>query len=196
MENKFENLIQDLLDKGFGTVADFLEPGLTDSLRKDLETRLNRGELKSAGTGQRFAYRRNAEVRGDTIFWLDKGNATSSEKRFLLLVDDLVRYLNSTCYAGVRDYEFHYAVYTTGTFYKRHVDQFRSDTGRKYSLVTYLNESWNDSDEGQLVLYHKEGETALLPEGGRTVFFRSDEIEHEVKPATRDRMSIAGWLKV
>jgi SM-20-related protein len=62
--------------------------------------------------------------------------------------------------------------------------------------VTYLNESWRSSEGGQLVLYHKEGEKEILPEGGRSVFFKSDEIEHEVKPAKRYRMSITGWLKI
>ena len=34
------------------------------------------------------------------------------------------------------------------------------------------------------------------PMGGRMVFFKSDEMEHEVHPSfTRERISIAGWLK-
>jgi SM-20-related protein len=35
----------------------------------------------------------------------------------------------------------------------------------------------------------------VSPEGGRVVFFESDRIPHEVLPATRTRMSIAGWMK-
>ena len=36
----------------------------------------------------------------------------------------------------------------------------------------------------------------IAPHGGRMVFFRSDEMEHEVNASyTRDRNSIAGWMK-
>jgi SM-20-related protein len=32
-----------------------------------------------------------------------------------------------------------------------------------------------------------------VPEAGRLVCFRSDLIEHEVLPATRERYSLTGW---
>jgi len=34
----------------------------------------------------------------------------------------------------------------------------------------------------------------LLPEGGSLVVFLSAGFEHEVLPATRERMSITGWF--
>ena len=63
-------------------------------------------------------------------------------------------------------------------------------------MVTYLNDDWKLEDGGELVLYFEEGERIIHPEGGKVVFFKSDEIEHEVKAARRDRLSIAGWLKL
>jgi SM-20-related protein len=34
----------------------------------------------------------------------------------------------------------------------------------------------------------------VLPQAGRLVCFRSEQIEHEVLPATRPRFSITGWI--
>jgi SM-20-related protein len=34
----------------------------------------------------------------------------------------------------------------------------------------------------------------VLPVAGRLVCFRSDLLEHEVLPATRERLSLTGWL--
>ena len=35
----------------------------------------------------------------------------------------------------------------------------------------------------------------ILPQSQTAVFFKSDEMEHEVTKANRSRMSISGWLK-
>ncbi len=110
-------------------------------------------------------------------------------------VNSLIAYLNVTCYTGINDVEFHYAYYARGSFYKRHLDQFKTDSGRKFSLVTYLNDNWQPEDGGALVLYVDEKPITLYPNAGRTVFFKSELVEHEVKPSNRDRLSIAGWLK-
>lgn len=93
--------------------------------------------------------------------------------------------------------EFHYARYDLGSFYKRHLDQFKSHRGRKYSLVIYLNEEWKEEDGGNLRLYLENDRVEdVYPVGGRAVFFKSDELEHEVMPAPeRSRLSVAGWLK-
>jgi SM-20-related protein len=112
-------------------------------------------------------------------------------------IEAFVQYLNQTCYAGINDHEFHHACYAKNTFYKRHLDQFKSNSGRKYSLVIYLNKDWKATDGGKLILFLKNDKTReILPEAGRAVFFKSNEIEHEVSPSiNRSRISIAGWLK-
>lgn len=195
MEDKFEILVQGLLDKGYGTIQGFLDREHVSSLRRSLTERHEKGEMKKAGIGNKFAYQQNVEVRGDRIFWLEKDDATEAEIKFLDIVDSFMAYLNATCYEGLGSHEFHYALYDKGSLYRRHLDRFRTDSGRKYSLVTYLNDDWVPDDGGQLILYFEGGNVELLPEGGRTVFFKSDEVEHEVMPSNRHRMSIAGWLK-
>ena len=79
--------------------------------------------------------------------------------------------------------------------YKRHLDRFRNDERRKFSVVTYLNEEWTEADGGTLVLYPDGREIRVLPEWGTTVVFKSDLLEHEVLPANRARYSVTGWLK-
>jgi SM-20-related protein len=43
-------------------------------------------------------------------------------------------------------------------------------------------------------MYLSDRTKDFLPMAGRLVIFRSDEIEHEVLPATRERLSITGWI--
>ena len=163
-------------------------------LRKNLLQRHTDGAMHPAGVGQRFTFQKNLKVRGDLISWIDEKNPDPAERHFLDQIEAFIEYLNRTCYTGINGYEFHFAFYETGSFYRRHLDQFQQDRGRKFSVVAYLNEDWANEDGGELVLYHDDGETIVRPHGGQAVFFKADEIEHEVRPALRDRLSIAGWL--
>lgn len=65
----------------------------------------------------------------------------------------------------------------------------------KYSLINYLNDDWLETDGGQLFAYPDEVLQKILPQSQTAVFFKSDEMEHEVMKANRSRMSISGWLK-
>ncbi|MDX2245252.1 MAG: 2OG-Fe(II) oxygenase [Bacteroidia bacterium] len=194
MPDPFEQLVDGLLAHNYGQVGDFLDPPLIVALRHHLLDRFERGKMHEAGIGNQALFQKNKAVRGDFISWIDETTANEDEQKFLRRVNDFVEYLNRTCYAGIRSIEFHYALYPEGSFYRRHKDQFRTDSGRKFSLITYLNEDWREADGGQLVLYG-ETEEKINPQAGRAVFFRADEIEHEVLEARRPRMSLTGWLK-
>ncbi len=111
-------------------------------------------------------------------------------------MDRFVLYLNETCYTGITGYEFHYARYGEGSFYKRHLDQFRNDGSRQYSMIMYLNADWQVADGGELCIYQDGLPRNISPEEGKSVFFRSSEMEHEVLLTHKARMSITGWLKV
>jgi SM-20-related protein len=134
------------------------------------------------------------------FFWLNESEANSAEKAFFNRINDMVSYLNKTCFMGILFKEFHYALYPKGTFYKRHLDTFQNDDRRKLSMVCYLNEEdWQPEYGGELVLYlnenGKEVEKTIYPFPGRMVIFESQILEHEVKPVEQKRMSITGWLK-
>lgn len=192
----FEILIDGLIHKGVGSCDFFFEPETVQGLRANLLRHFCKGEMQPAGVGKNFDYTKNAAIRGDLIRWLDKSSSDPFESLFLDKVSQFIKHMNATCYTGINDFEFHYALYDVGSFYKRHLDQFRSDKGRLFSFVLYLNEDWADKDGGNISLYLEAGEMTLLPVEGRVVFFKSDQIEHEVHPSmSRPRLSIAGWLK-
>jgi SM-20-related protein len=195
---QFETLIEGMLSRGFGVCNQFLSDQLLASLRQRLLQLHADQIMKPAGVGRKFDFRQNAEVRGDVIKWLEPGQHPA-EDEFLRKLNDFVEHLNSTCYAGVNDAEFHFALYKAGSGYQRHLDQFKSDRGRKFSLVIYLNNDWQVPGDGGQLRVFPQGQAEGLdvyPKAGRAVFFRADELEHEVIPAPlRQRMSIAGWLK-
>ena len=110
-------------------------------------------------------------------------------------MEDFIGHLNDTCYTGINSYEFHYAVYEEGSSYKRHRDQFKTDNNRKFSLINYLNDDWLEEDGGQLLVYQNGTTQSIQPNAQKAVFFKSDEMEHEVIKANRRRMSVSGWLK-
>lgn len=192
---RFETLIEGLMEREYAVMDEFISGELVDALRQDLQARLAAGLMRPAGIGQQQAFQHNAQIRRDHISWIEDSETTPAEQEYIDLVKAFMRYLNETCYTGLHDFESHYAWYDAGSFYKKHIDQFRSDSGRKYSVIIYLNPEWTAADGGELVLYRDTGRVPVLPEGGRVVFFRSDRIEHEVLPARKPRLSITGWLK-
>ncbi|MCK8491461.1 2OG-Fe(II) oxygenase [Spirosoma sp. RP8] len=201
MNPLFEPIIDGILNEGYGTVDHFLTADEVTALAKRLRERRAAGQFKAAGIGNQQVTIENT-IRGDEILWIDDTSATPEEAAFLQRIGDFVDYVNQTCYLGLRDYEFHYALYPPGTFYKRHLDQFRSDSRRKLSVICYLNEDWQETDGGQLALFlpdesapNAEREITVQPLGGRLVCFESGRLEHEVRPATRERLSVTGWLK-
>ena len=131
---------------------------------------------------------------------MNEATAEPAESIFFQKINDLVQYLNRTCFMGILHKEFHYALYPEGTFYKRHLDTFQNDGRRKLSMVCYLNnEDWIPENGGELRIYTtnngKEEELKIYPLPGRMVIFESQELEHEVKTVRVPRLSITGWLK-
>ncbi|GAB3707528.1 2OG-Fe(II) oxygenase [Spirosoma flavus] len=197
---QFETIIDGILASGYGVADDFLTNTNVAALAGQLHQRRTAGQFKAAGIGNQNVTVETA-IRGDEIMWLDKATATSAEAAFLNRIDTFIEYVNRTCYLGLREFECHYALYPPGTFYKRHLDQFRTDSRRKLSVICYLNTDWQEADGGQLVLYlpaneeRSEQPIIINPTGGRLVCFESARLEHEVLPAIRERLSITGWLK-
>lgn len=188
----FEIIADGLAEKGFAVVDNFLSDGeVADILATD-EFRGGVLHFKKAGTG--LGKQINEGVRGDYIRWVDKASASAPVSAYLTRIDSLIGFLNQHLFLSLKDYEVHMTSYPPGSFYKRHLDQFRTDDHRRLSIICYLNPNWNESDGGQLRMFMPNGPIDFLPLAGRLVCFRSDLIEHEVLPATRERLSITGWL--
>lgn len=191
IQNSFETIADGLADTGYAVADNFLSPhAIQDVLGLDL---FREEQLKKAGIGKENK-QINEGIRGDFIKWIDKTDTPDAIKKYTKELDALREFLNQSLFLSLKDYEVHLAMYPAGSFYKRHLDQFKSDDHRKLSVILYLNQDWNESHGGQLRMYLANDTVDLLPLAGRLVCFRSDLIEHEVLPATRHRMSITGWM--
>ncbi|MCW3120767.1 MAG: 2OG-Fe(II) oxygenase [Flavipsychrobacter sp.] len=195
MQERFEELVESFITGKVGISDLFLTGQLASLMQQHIHRLHEDGDMVSAGTGNNTPDL-DKKVRGDKIHWLDKKNNHTDELAFMDHIEHFIEYLNKTCYTGINAYEFHYALYEEGSFYKRHKDQFRNDSNRKYSLISYLNDDWIEADGGQLWI-HQAGEPTqkILPTNRKAVFFQSNELEHEVTTAMRSRMSVTGWLK-
>jgi len=197
----YESIIEDLLQRKYSVIDNFFSTEEVEVLRNGLLAKYEEDQFKKSAIGNKTNELVEKEIRGDFILWLNEAEAGTAEKVFFNRVNNLVDYLNRTCFMGILHKEFHYAVYPEGTFYKRHLDTFQNDGTRKLSVVCYLNdETWLEENGGELTIYVDENgdEKAidLYPFPGRVVIFESQELEHEVQRVKHSkRLSITGWLK-
>ena len=195
MEDCFETLISSYLDTKVGMVPDFISEELAENLVQRLFELKEQNLLKAAGIGNVAKLTHNAEIRSDAIYWLDRNNNNEFENQFLDQVDTFVTYLNRSCYTGITGYEFHFALFDKGSFYRKHLDQFQNNSSRQFSMITYLNQNWQPEDGGELCIYDEEKIQKVTPNNRKTVFFKSDELVHEVLETNKARLSVTGWLR-
>jgi SM-20-related protein len=196
----YEQIISDLAINQYSITDRFFSAETVSLLRASLLAKHDEDRFKKAAIGNRVNEVIVKSIRGDHILWIDENMANTAEALFFNQINDLVGYLNRTCFMGILHKEFHYALYPKATFYKRHIDTFKNDDRRKLSFVCYLNdEEWQPENGGELVLYldenGREAPKIIYPLPGRVVIFESQIIEHEVKPVEVERLSITGWLK-
>ncbi|MFD1002529.1 2OG-Fe(II) oxygenase [Ohtaekwangia kribbensis] len=194
MNEIFDSIVDGLAEKGYAVADSFLSQAEVDAILATAEFKHGIDQFKKAGIGKNQGLQINEAIRGDYIHWLDKNTASAPAKVYLDRLQELILYINRTLFLSLKDYEVHMTIYPIGSFYKRHLDQFKKDDHRKLSVICYLNNDWTAIHGGNLRMY-LTGETLdFLPIAGRLVCFRSDQIEHEVLPATRERLSLTGWI--
>ncbi|MBS0373154.1 MAG: 2OG-Fe(II) oxygenase [Proteobacteria bacterium] len=152
------------------------------------------GEFRPAavGAGQSRALR--PEIRSDRIAWLQDAQCPA-EAALLARLEALRVTLNRRLLLGLDELECQYAVYDPGAGYARHLDRSPRGAERVVSWVLYLNVGWQPGDGGELVLSTPAGEHRVEPRAGVLVTFLSAELAHEVRPAARPRLSLAGWFR-
>ena len=195
MEEAFDSLVDSYLANDIGITENFLPKELLEPLRQNLLGLFEAQRMHEAGVGNNAKLIRDKQTRSDKIFWLDRKEKNKSEDAFLDVIDQFINYLNATCYTGISGYEFHYALYEKGSFYKRHIDQFRDNNKRAFTMIMYLTDNWKEGDGGELCIYHEDRTEIIAPTSGKCVFFKSSRLEHEVLLSHAPRMSITGWLK-
>ena len=191
----FARIVDDLATHGWSQQSIFIPQDLTTQLAKECRKRAQCGQLELAGIGRGVAKVVHSGIRGDKIQWLESGQHVAID-RYLVLMEHIRVAINQTLFLGLEDFEGHFALYPAGAFYKKHLDRFRDDDRRVVTCIAYLNEQWLPEQGGELRMYLDDGQTHdVVPQAGTLIVFMSAQWPHEVLPATRDRLSITGWLR-
>lgn len=153
--------------------------------------------FQAARIGRGRATQQINAIRGDIISWLD--DTDSTDHAYLTWMELLRCGLNEVLLLGLFDYECHYAIYGVGSGYAKHSDVLNGNKNRVLSTVYYLNEDWQPSNGGELVIFDPTGAKVIAtvsPTFGTMIIFLSESVPHEVLIAHTKRRSIAGWFRV
>jgi len=195
---RFDEAAEALGEQGWWAGEATIESALLSSLISELNGLREADRLERAGIGRDLDFQLDRDVRRDFISWINRGSSPV-QARLLDHLEQLRIALNRRLFLGLFEFEGHFAHYPPGGFYRRHRDSFRGAANRLVSLVIYLNEHWQAGDGGELVLYTDDEQAELAtiePRAGTLALFLSEEVPHEVRPAGRDRLSIAGWFRL
>lgn len=176
-------------------------------LIQDFDVRREAGEFQDAGVGASADVQQ--KIRRSELIWLDRQNLPEAAAPVFSLVEQIRSALNQKFYMGLKDWEAFYSVYRPGSYYRRHVDNFRRRNSRIITFILYLNRQWSREKGGELRIYWSpEMAGSSLPEAnlqecfldvepvaGRLVVFYAPDLEHEVLPCHADRYCITGWLR-
>ena len=192
-ENVYSQIADAIVEDGYIVLENVLNIDLAKSLRKISN---NETLYKKAGISNTSDLHIDHSKRRDKILWLDADNGSQSE--YLDFINGLKEYLNRSLYLGLTYYESHFSIYDEGDFYEKHLDAFKNSKNRVVTTVYYLNEEWDESSGGELIIYDEYDKTVqkVIPNENTLVVFLSDVFPHEVLPAKAKRHSIAGWFRV
>lgn len=194
METAIEKIVNDVYEQRFCVVDNFISANEVTTLVQKINLLSENKQLKQAGIGKNAEHLTNTDIRSDYIYWLDE-NDTELQSLFFHFITELTQALNRRFYLGLKEHEFHLALYPPGSFYKKHRDAFKSDDARKITVLLYLNQNWKHEDGGELILYKDDNSSLTIePLGGRLLVFES-EMEHEVLLSKANRYSLTGWIK-
>jgi SM-20-related protein len=194
LTSQLNKLADQIAENGFAVIDDFLSNEEIDSILALQGFKNGLLQFKKAGIGKNQDKQINEAIRGDYIQWIDPNNAEPPLLTYLGKLKQVIAFVNQSLFLSLKDCEVHQTIYPIGSFYKRHLDQFKKDDHRKLSVICYLNKDWKEADGGQLRMFIGHESKDILPIAGRLVCFRSDLLEHEVLPATSERLSLTGWL--
>lgn len=187
------NAANALAADGWCVVPGLMPEALTRALASECTAMHGASLLVPARMG---AGRTASRARGDSTHWFADDTMSTPQRLFCDHMDTLRMVLNRELMLGLVDCESHYAVYPAGSGYARHLDCLHGNDARVLSAVFYLNDAWRRSEGGALRLYLADRSCRdVYPHAGNLLLFLSARFEHEVLPATRQRMSIACWMR-
>ena len=189
---KKEMLIDALATRGWFHQNDFMDSKFCLELLNEAKTL----DWKKAKVGTGAKRLEDQAIRNDSTYWIDENKETKLQRQYLDQMHELMKEINQTLYLGLKEFECHFAHYSTDGFYKKHLDQHQGSNKRAVSVIFYLNEP---EGGGELVIYNKDHpddvETKISPAAGSFVCFLSNQIYHEVLPTKGERYSLTGWFR-
>lgn len=195
----YQAIVDAVAGHGWSVVSGLLSCAEVESLAAEARALRADGGFRPAGVGRAQDLGLRPEVRGDQVAWVDPQTAGAAALHYLGRLEALREAINRDLFLGLFDFEGHFALYPPGSFYRRHLDQFRGVERRVLSCVLYLNAGWGPADGGQLRIYTDPAIPGcyqeVLPLGGTLVTFLSARFEHEVLPSRRERLSLTGWFR-
>lgn len=185
-------LIDALATQGYYIWDDFLSPTEVAALRDCIPE-----DWKNARIGRNDDTQREETIRSDKIQWLSSAMG-HPVGQFLAKMEQIRLEANRHFYLGLFEYEAHFAKYEKGDFYQKHLDCFKGNENRRLTTVFYMNEQWDESNAGELVVYDLDDNhiATIPPKSGRLFVFLSEQFPHEVLPTNAERFSIAGWFRI
>lgn len=191
--------INAIANHGYAVIDNYLLPSEIEALAAVVKEKWLAGQMIRGKTGKNALA--NQPIRGDYIAWLDEHDSQLVVQAYLKKMELLRLLLNEQLFMNVHVLETHAAVYPVGSVYQKHLDQFSNGAmphpqQRQLSASLYLNPNWQTSDGGALRLHlNATSHVDIQPHAGRIVLFLSAQFWHQVLPATRERLSLTGWLR-
>lgn len=177
----------------------FLPKGWALELLETLRSHIQQQNLIKARIGNPNNLNENTQIRGDFIRWLSQEGQNPAEKFVLQALNEVRNQLKQELLLPLRWIEAHYAFYPVGQVYEKHWDNFKGGNARQMTFVFYLNDSWQTTHGGELVLFDPDDDTRELkkiePLFNRIVLFKSDSFPHQVNQAQTQRLSLTGWIR-
>jgi SM-20-related protein len=192
-EDIYLKWIDQLAEDDYVIIDNFIPEELYSIIFSFFNERIAEDDLEKAGIGALGLHTVDKQVRGDYVYWIN-------QERDLVLkelssrVDELIEKIKRYCFLSISDFESHLAYYPAGTFYKKHLDQFKDRSNRILSFVLYLNPDWKTGDGGELIIHKEKEKIAISPLKTRLVLFKSASVLHEVALTNVPRYSVTGWM--
>lgn len=195
-----ENFLNTIADVGWAVMPMSLSDEEGFHLKNECIASHADGAFRRAGVGRGSSLQVREDIRQDEVMWIEPGEASVHQARYLASLEVLRLALNERFFLGLFDYEGHFAIYPQGAFYKAHLDRHAGTQDRIVTVILYLNEGWKSGDGGELKIWTsaegRDGCYELIePRMGTMVCFMAGDFWHEVLPANKQRASITGWFR-
>lgn len=193
-----ERIADGLASDGWIVLPKVLPDAAITAIADEIRGQFAAGDFHRAGVGKNGETQVVNEVRGDHVNWLELDSAPPLQGAWLDWLQQLSAELNRNLYLGLQEFEGHAAIYPPGSFYKKHLDQFRGTSERSVTAILYLNPDWQAEHGGQLRIYLDDDcrdYRDIAPQAGTLVVFLAARFYHEVLTAERERIALTGWFK-